>query len=338
MKRSILLVSLAFTLEHDTKAAEEPQAKDHACMAATGETIHHPWSKATYTVGDDEQRVEVPVSMVYVPAGKFTMGERESAHEVSLDGFCIGKYEVTNAEWKEFLDDTGSRARPRYWREGKIPAGKENHPLLFVSWNDAQKYCEWVSRKTGWAVSLPTEAQWEKAARGGTKEYLFPWGNDRETENCNYCGYCASKNGVPTDRNGEVSGWREFTKTEQYRAIMATGGFTTPVGTFPGGKSFYGAHDMAGNAFEWCLDWYKGDYYKLDGAGVNPKGPSEREAEEVNKAQERGKNKVIRGGSWYSHFSSCLTTSRREVRNPKMGYHSVGFRIVATVTRPVSAP
>jgi Sulfatase-modifying factor enzyme 1 len=79
----------------------------------------------------------------------------------------------------------------------------------------------------------------------------------------------------------------------------------------------------------WCLDWYKGDYYKLDGAGANPKGPAESAAEEVNKAQERGKNKVVRGGSWYSHFSSCSTTSRREVRAPRMGYHSVGFRIVA---------
>jgi formylglycine-generating enzyme required for sulfatase activity len=322
----------------EKQASEELEAQDHACVAATGEKIPHPGSKATYTVGEGDDRRFVPTAMVYVPAGKFTMGERESAHEVFLDGFCIGKYEVTNAEWKAFVDATGSRARPRYWREGKIPAGKENHPLLFVSWNDAQQYCAWVSRKTGWSVSLPTEAQWEKAARGGTREYLFPWGNDRDTTKCNYNGYCASKHNVPIGGNGEVTGWREFTRTGPYREIMAAGGFTTPVGTFAGGKSAYGAYDMAGNAFEWCLDWYRGDYYKLAGAGTNPRGPDEREAEEVNKAQERGKNKVIRGGSWYAHLSSCLTTSRREVRNPNMGYHSVGFRIVATVPPPPSGP
>jgi formylglycine-generating enzyme required for sulfatase activity len=245
-----------------------------------------------------------------------------------VDGFCIGKYEVTNAEWKEFVDATGQRSLPRYWKDGKIPEGKENHPLLWVSYNDALKYCEWVSKRTGWVVSLPTEAQWEKAARG-PRGSLFPWGDDRNTANCNYCGYCASKVGLPISRNGEVTGWREFTKTEKYREITATGGFTTPVGSFPDGKSAYGAYDMAGNAYEWCLDWYKADYHKLAGANSNPRGPSELEADEVKKAQERGKNKVIRGGSWYGHFSGCTTTSRVEVRNPRMGYHSVGFRIVA---------
>jgi formylglycine-generating enzyme required for sulfatase activity len=334
MIRLLIMVSMVMTSARGIKTAGEvAEAQDGACVAATGETIPHPCSMATYTIKDGEQSIEVPAATVYVPAGKFTMGERQSAHEVYLDAFCIGKYEVTNAEWKMFLDDTGSRARPRYWRDGKIPPGKENHPLLFVSWNDARKYCAWVSKKTGWSVSLPTEAQWEKAARGGSKEYLFPWGNDRETKNCNYSGYCASRYGLPIDQNGEVSGWRQFTKTDPYREIMATGGYTTPVGTFPAGKSAYGAYDMAGNAFEWCLDWYKEDYYKLADAGTNPKGPSEQEAEEVHKAQERGKNKVIRGGSWYAHFSSCLTTSRREVRDPTSGYHSVGFRVVATVPR-----
>jgi formylglycine-generating enzyme required for sulfatase activity len=308
----------------------EPKARDHACLAATGETIPHPWSRTTDTVQDGDKTILVPQGMVYVPAGTFPMGEGESRHDVTLDAFCIGKYEVTNAEWKDFVDATGHRPLPRHWKDGKIPEGKENHPVLWVSYNDAHKYCDWVSAKTGWTVNLPTEAQWEKAARG-PQGYRFPWGNDRNIQNCNYCGHGASQVGLPVGRNGEVTGWREFTRTDKYRAITAAGGFTTPVGSFPGGKSPYGAYDMAGNAYEWCRDWYKRDYFKRAGADVNPQGPNEQEADEVNKAQERGKNKVIRGGSWYGHFTGCTTTSRAEVRNPRMGYHSVGFRIVAAV-------
>jgi len=315
----------------------EPDERDRVCLAATGEKIPHPWSRKTYTAQDGMRAVRVPEAMVYVPAGTFIMGEGESLHEVVLDAFCIGRFEVTNAEWRDFVDATGHRPLPRHWKDGTIPAGKENHPLLWVSWNDARKYCAWVSEETGWAVSLPSEAQWEKAARG-TAAFLYPWGNDRTTANCNYCGHGAAQVGLPVGRNGEVTGWRQFTRTEQYRAITAAGGLTTPVGSFPGGKSPYGAYDMAGNAYEWCRDWYRRDYHRLASAASNPPGPTEAEADEVTKAQERGKNKVIRGGSWYGHFSGCTTTSRAEVRNPRMGYHSVGFRIVAVLPEAPAPP
>jgi formylglycine-generating enzyme required for sulfatase activity len=94
------------------------------------------------------------------------MGEGESEHKVYLDAYFIGKYEVTNAEWKAFTDATGFHPLPPYWRDGKAPNGKENHPVVWVSWEDVQKYCEWVSKGSGREAKLPTEAQWEKAARG----------------------------------------------------------------------------------------------------------------------------------------------------------------------------
>jgi formylglycine-generating enzyme required for sulfatase activity len=112
-------------------AGEGQTAQDHACVAATGEKIPHPWSKKTYTVMDGARRVEVPEGMVYVPEGKFIMGERESKHEVSLDGFCIGKYEVTNAEWKEFCGRDGAQdaSAPLEGREDPRGQGEPPAPV-----------------------------------------------------------------------------------------------------------------------------------------------------------------------------------------------------------------
>jgi formylglycine-generating enzyme required for sulfatase activity len=140
--------------------------------AATGDSprgeagkIPHPLSKKTTKIIYQGKRIEIPEGMLYVPAGKFKMGEGESEHEVYLDAYFIGKYEVTNAEWKAFVDAT-ALTPPQHWKGGEIPQGKENHPVVYVSWEDIQKYCEWVSTETGRKVALPTEAQWEKAARG----------------------------------------------------------------------------------------------------------------------------------------------------------------------------
>src|SRR5262249_3890315 len=91
----------------------EPDERDYACVAATGEKIPHPGSRTMYAVEDGDRTVRVPQGMVYVPAGPFPMGEGESRHDVTLDAFCIGKYEVTNAEWKDFTDATGHRPLPR---------------------------------------------------------------------------------------------------------------------------------------------------------------------------------------------------------------------------------
>jgi formylglycine-generating enzyme required for sulfatase activity len=175
---------------------------------------------------------------VTVPAGEFTMGSNDSSdekpiHRVHLSAYQIARHPVTNAQYELFVKTT-SYAAPRHWENGKIPAGKENHPVMNVSWQDAQAFCGWAG------VRLPTEAEWEKAARG-TEERKYPWGNEPPTkELCNF---------------GNLVG------------------DTTPVGRYPKGASPYGVLDMAGNVWEWVSDWYDKKYYSVS-PGSNPQGPA----------------------------------------------------------------
>ena len=178
-----------------------------------------------------------PPGMVPVPAGEFIMGsddvdraakamqygdrkpwfanERPS-RKVSLPAFHIDKFEVTNKDYKAFVDATGHPVPPG-WAGGTFPAEFADHPVVFVSWFDADAYCKWAGKR------LPTEAEWEKAARG-TDGRQFPWGDDFDLKKVN--------------TSGEYQG-------------------TTRVGMFEDGASPYGAMDMAGNAQEWTADWYK---------------------------------------------------------------------------------
>ena len=144
--------------------------------AANGSPITSPTSSKTYSVKEGEKLVEVPEGIVYVPAGRFIAGEGAGAKEVSNEAFCMGRFEVTNAEWKQFLNATQGRA-PRYWKDDNYPAGKANHPVLYVSLTQAKAYCEWVSRSTGWQVVVPTADQWERAARS-PKGGRYPWGDE----------------------------------------------------------------------------------------------------------------------------------------------------------------
>jgi formylglycine-generating enzyme required for sulfatase activity len=177
--------------------------------------------------------------MVLVPAGEFDMGLTDDqvqnivdslgamakyldnatpAHKVNVDAFYIDKYEVTNKDYKKFVEATGHKI-PLHWEDagGDIPKGKEKHPVVYVSWEDAVAYCEWVNKR------LPTEPEWEKAARG-TDARLFPWGDKFEKKNLNY---------EKSRKNG-----------------------TTPVGSYKAGISPYGCFDMAGNVWEWTADNY----------------------------------------------------------------------------------
>jgi len=166
--------------------------------------------------------------LVPVPAGDFWMGspdfdregtnEERPYHKVYLDTYYIGRYEVTNVQYAAFVNMTGYKAEGNW--EKYCRADRMKHPVSGVSWNDAKAYCDWAG------LRLPTEAEWEKAARG-TKWRKFPWGNKFEDK-----GRC----------NKNTRG-------------------TTPVGSFPAGSSPYGCLDMAGNVWEWCHDWYDGSYY-----------------------------------------------------------------------------
>jgi len=191
-----------------------------------------------------------PEGMVSVPAGQFWMGRAHAnnldsldlvprakmddrpANHIYLDAFFMDKYEVANADYAKFLQATGGRP-PWHWPEGKIPQGAERLPVNNVNWFEASAYCKWAGKR------LPTEAEWEKAARGGMDRNIYPWPKDAE--------------GGP--RAQAIIGGRER---------------PSPVGSLaPNG---YGLYDMIGNVMEWTNDWYYANYYPLM-PKRNPKGP-----------------------------------------------------------------
>ena len=195
--------------------------------------------------------------MVLIPAGPFTMGSGDPratdegpVHEVHLSAYYIDRYEVTNVQFTVFVEATGYLTTAEQegqiekedgisWRHPEGPGSdistQLDHPVVYVSWYDAQTYCGWSGKR------LPTEAEWEKSARG-TDGRIWPWGNIFETGYANIW--------------GREDGYEK----------------TAPVGTFPSGVSPYGALDMAGNVWERCTDWYGQDYY-TGGANKNPQGP-----------------------------------------------------------------
>ena len=189
--------------------------------------------------------------MMLIPAGDFFMGTVDDSgthydelpvHNVYLDAFWIDRYEVTNRLYKVFIDETGHRApyvntewaRPYNWKGDAYPPGKADFPVVLVSWEDAAAYAKWAGKR------LPTEAEWEKAARGGLVKKKYPWGDQIIRHNANY--------------------FSSITRKNQMK----------PVGTFP--PNSFGIYDTAGNVWEWCADWYDQAYYKKS-PEKNPQGP-----------------------------------------------------------------
>jgi formylglycine-generating enzyme required for sulfatase activity len=308
----------------------------YVATAGTGEKIPHPLSRKTLASAlPDGTFVNVPEGMVYVPPGEFTMGSNAAnmigygfgpAHEVWLDGYYIGKYEVTNAQWQAFADATGYVPLPKHWPDGKIPEGRENHPVVNVSWEDTQKYCEWVGKQTGQDVRLPTEAQWEKAARGPKGYSEYPWGNTWDYTACNNGELVLRNSGFqPTDPGDDFERkWRELESSPKGKEIASLGGYTMPVGSFRQDRSGYGCYDMAGNVRERCSDWYKSFYY-TPMPTKNPQGPNEAEAD-LGKTGE-GKRKSTRGSEWRHNLYSCRVINRAAVSLAQR-QGTLGFRIV----------
>jgi formylglycine-generating enzyme required for sulfatase activity len=180
--------------------------------------------------------------MLLIPAGEFLMGSAPSVdksarddeqpqHSLHLPDYYLAKTPVTNAQYAAFVQATYRRPE-EYWKYGK-PRGKEDHPMVNVSWHDAVAYCNWLSEVTGRSYHLPSEAEWEKGARG-SDGHIYPWGNQWYAKRCH-----AGKRNILADLLGL--------------------GDTTPVGTYPQGTSPYGLLDMAGNVWEWTQSVYK-DY------------------------------------------------------------------------------
>ena len=204
--------------------------------------------------------------MVLIPSGSYLMGStpvqtsalidkdnrlstdffhaEHPQHTVSLPAFYMDRYPVTNAQYGAFIAATG-HPTPKYWMdapqmgmEEPFPVGAKHgrHPVVGVSYADAIAYCEWAGKR------LPTEAEWEKAARGGLVNQNYPWGNESSRNHANTAGAWGKDKWL----------------------------WTSPIGYFP--PNGYGLSDMAGNVFEWCADWYASDYYQRT-QGENPHGP-----------------------------------------------------------------
>ncbi len=223
--------------------------------------------------------------MALVPAGDFLMGSAADGpeHRVYLDLFYMDKFEVTAARYAKFMAATG-RAQPFFWEEVNLTSDGER-PVIGVDWNDADAYCKWAGKR------LPTEAEWEKAARGIDKR-TYPWGNDDPTSQL---------------ANYSVDGKRAWQG-------MST---LSPVGSFEEGKSPHGIYDLAGNVWEWVADWYDASYYRFS-PDRNPPGPS------------KGPMKSIRGGAWLTPGNN-MRMSRRNFDPPVNRFLYVGFRCAQSV-------
>jgi len=246
--------------------------------------------------------------MVKVPAGKFLMGStkeqaaqavKEGAdkdsvgreqpqHPVELSEYSIGNYPVTNREYQAFIRDA-KYTPPSGWDGDQFPADKGSHPVVNVSWDNANAYCKWLSEKSGKGYRLTTEAEWEKAARckGENESLNYPWGNTFDIKNAN----------TAESKIGDISDVGKFS---------------------PQGDSSYGCADMTGNVWEWCNDWFDENEYKnREGKTVkDPQGP------------QNGTYRVLRGGSW-SYKENDARVSIRDYDHPYYGGYRVGFRVVA---------
>jgi eukaryotic-like serine/threonine-protein kinase len=241
---------------------------------------------------------------VYVEAGEFTMGSDPNTdpdfwgaegpvHQVYLDGYWIQRTEVTNALYQRCVSEKScplpasisSYTTPNYYGNPDF----DGFPVVNVSWSGAQSYCRWIGGR------LPTEAEWEKAARG-TDGRRYPWGEDSPSgELVNYCDRrCTRSDSDPQQDDG-------------YSELA-------PVGSFPLGASPYGVLDMAGNVWEWTADWFRETYYRIS-PDKNPLGPAS------------GSRRVVRGGAWLNPDHGLRTTARASFRSTETMV-SVGFRCV----------
>ena len=272
------------------------------------------------------------------------LGQGEQV-SISTD-FYMARHAVSNQQWLQFITATGRQA-PSYWSGGAIPEGKEQHPVVWVSADDALAYCEWLhTQYPDYTFRLPTQGEWEFAACGSQRT-VYPWGNDagvtyqdgvltsRFNFNAVIGAYIlqtpnqlATFNNLKSTRYGEqeqvknifsisadgsVSGWIDhgnylgFVYTDLFAAINETGGYTCAVDAYPTGVSEWGCYNMSGNCWEWTST-----------------------VEEATNGAEKGQMvNIVKGGSWYATKNSCRVSYRGEGRKGSGRYATVGIRVVA---------
>ena len=275
-------------------------------------------SSSTQKVQPPENK---PESMIFIPGGEFLMGsDKENGesddnmvHSVYVDSFFMDTYPVTNAQFKMFIDTNPQWRKPtdlyfgnikwntakkkpehdgdylKHWHGNNYPDEKANHPVTWVSWYAAVAYAEWIGKR------LPTEAEWEKAARGSVSGQKYPWGNPIDATMANY--------------NNTI-------------------GDTTEVGKYP--ANGYGLYDMVGNVWEWCLDEYDVGFY-LNSPEHNPISGATSVNLVMNESTDESVLRVLRGGSWLD-APQLLQTAFRYKNNPTRTLGRIGFRCVKTVT------
>ena len=245
-----------------------------------------------------------PENMVLIPAGKFDMGsnDTESSYEqlvptVHVDAFYMDAHTVTNLEYQKFLIENPSWRKDGIedefhdgdyllnWNGNDYPAGKANHPVTWVSWYSAVAYALWVGKR------LPTEAEWEYAARGGLSNKKYPWGDVLSAAKANY------------DRN--------------------VGG-TTTVGEYPANE--YGLYDMTGNVWEWCLNLFDDDFY-FASPRKNPRSGTNDPEYIIDNFMDIRTERVLCGGGW-SASPQSICVSHRFRLSPKNTLYDYGFRCV----------
>lgn len=237
--------------------------------------------------------------MVLIPAGEFWMGSSEGEgkedeyprHQVFLDAFYMDKFEVTVSRYHQFIQST-NRSKPEYWDQVDINVNG-NLPIIGVNWHDAESYCRWAGKR------LPTEAEWEKAARG-KDERTWPWGNQ-----------------APASWLAKF-GQTSFGLTGYVLRVYVDG--LESVDSYEAGKSPYGLRHMAGNAEEWVADWYEENYYR-ESLDRNPKGPS------------NGQYRVLRGGWWGTSVPFWMRSANREHRAPADRFVGLGFRCARDIPK-----
>jgi formylglycine-generating enzyme len=245
----------------------------------------------------------IRIELVRVPAGEFLMGSDPSRdngakpweqpqHPLNLPEFFIGKYPVTNAQYASFLKATRQPA-PKHWGKGKFPSGEDDHPVVNVSWYDAVAFCKWLSQTTGRTFRLPTEAEWEKAARGSDGR-IYPWGDQLPTESlCNF--------------GNKVSD-------------------TTSVGCYLAGASPYGALDMSGNVVEWTSSLWGKDSQSPDYR--YPYDPTDGR-ENLNASKDV--LRVLRGSGFMDDAKDVRCAVRYSLLPSYCDDEAFGFRIVASL-------
>ena len=244
------------------------------------------------------------MEFVQVTGGCFQMGDttgdgdidEKPAHKVCVGDFGMSTFQVTNAQFRKFKPSHNSGGYKGYSLDG------DNQPVVRVTWDEAVAFAQWLSKQSGKNYRLPTEAEWEYAARGGTDTRNY-WGNSMD-DACSY----ANLHDISSKNAFKEFTWDNVNCSDGYKV-------TAPVGSFKPNR--FGLYDMIGNVLVWCQDWYDENYYRSSPAD-NPQGPS------------KGQFRVLRGGSWLDEDDDCRVAKRRSF-NPEINSDFFGFRLVVTL-------